>query len=798
MRQQAAVQAARLVPKHWKSVPAQQKDGVRRHLVEATMKEQNPKCRHAESRVIANIANLDFDDGEWPDLLPALFTLASNNDVAQREVGSYIIFSVLEENPTHFSDHLHKLLELFSHTIQDPQSRDVRVNTMMSIAAMLMLIEPEEDEKSVAALQELIPSMVNVLKDAVDNGDDERTKQSFEVFQQFLAYESALLAKHLRDLVQFMLDLASNKNADDEVRSQALAFLAQTVRYRRMKIQAMRDMGEQLTLKSMEILTEIDDDEDEDEITPARSALTLLDQLANDLPPRQVLVPLLNAFPKFASSPDPGHRKSGILALGNCAEGAPDFVSTQLKSIMPIVVHLLNDSDTGVRHTALVGLTRIADEMADELGDWRDDLIEGLLKNLQAAMADTPDPKAAKKNVEIVRSACAALDAMSDGIDAEVMKKYGPQLIEPIGSLLAHPDFLVKAAASGALGAIAGSMGTDFKPYFGNTMTALGEYITIKDSEDELSLRSGVCDAVGRIASAVGPEMFQPYVLDLMKATEEALNLGNPRLRETSFILWSSLAKVYGVEFKPFLAGVFKGLFDSLELEEEEVVLELTEEEQAIVGGTEEVIAGGKKVKLRKPEDDDGVMDADEDGDDEDWEDFGISPEAMEKEVAIEVLGDVITHACGPEEIKQYLEKAIETVTPLVEHGYEGCRKAAISTLWRAYARVWLLMEEETGVNWEAGFPPKQAPTPTLLKLGEIVSKATMQLWTDESDRYVYSPISLSLFLGQHDEYLTLYPAHSDAIFAGAEKAYYLLLNTVILFFKSKAYTVACPCANET
>lgn len=733
LRQQAAVQAARLVQKYWDKIPAEQKAGVRQHLVEATMKEQNPRCRHSESRLIAGIAGLDLDADEnaWPDLIPSLFSLASNAaNVSHREVGSYIIYAILEENPTPFADKVRQLLSLFADAIKDPQSRDVRVNTMMSIGAVLMLIEPEEDEAVVAAVQNLVFPMVNVLKDAVDNGDDERTKQAFEVFQQFLAYEPVLLGPHLRDLMAFMAaDLAANKNADDEVRCQALAFLAQAVRYRRMKVQAMKDMGAQLTLKSMEILTEIDDDEDEDDITPARAALSLLDQLASDLPPRQVIVPLLDALPNYASSSDPGFRKSGVLALGTVAEGAPDFVSTQLKVIMPVVIRLLNDPDSGVRHTALIGLTRIADEMAEELSDDRDALVQAILNNIQAASAGTPDAGAAKKNVEIMRCACAALDALASGFDSDVMQKYGPELITPIGNLLAHPDFKVKGAAAGALGAIAGAMEESFAPYFENTMAALGPFVQIKDSEDELDLRSGVCDAMGRIATAVGPQKFQPYVMDLMKASEEALNLGNPRLRETSFILWSSLSKVYGKEFSPFIVGVFKGLFDSLEQEEEGLVLDLSEEEKAIIGSE------GSKKSGEEAED---VMDDDDvDNEDDDWADYGVTPEAMEKEVAIEVLGDVVTHACGLSEISQYLEKALESITPLIEHTYEGCRKAAISTLWRSYARVFELFEEQTGSKWEPGFPPKQVPSETLIKLGEIVSTATLKLWPDEIDRYV-------------------------------------------------------------
>lgn len=727
------MQGARLAVKHWEKIPKEQKPAVRQHLVQATMNEQVSRARHANARLVAAIAALDLEDGEWADLIPALFNLGASNDVSQREIGSYIIYSLLEENPTSFADHIPNLLELFSHTLRDPQSADVRINSMMSIGAMLLMFEPLDEEEPVAALQNLIPSMVDVLKDVVQAGDDEKIGQAFEVFQQFLAYESALLGKYLKDLIQFMIDLAANKQVDSEVRAQALAFLAQTVRYRRMKIQGMKDMGKELTLKSLLILTEIDDEEDEDEMGPARSALALLDQLANDLPPRQVIVPLLDALPQFAGSGEPGYRKAGVLALGTVVEGAPDFIASQVKSIMPIVISLLNDSDVGVRHAALVGLARLADDIAEELSAYNEPIMAALVNNLQAAMAPTSDQKLAKKNIDIIRSVCGALDAMSDGLDAEFMKRYASELVSNIGSLVNHSDFKIKVAASGAIGAIAESLGEDFKPYFEQTMQALGTYLTIKDSEDDLTLRSGVCDSVGRIATAVGAQAFQPYVVDLMRSSEEALQLDNSRLRESSFILWSSLAKVYGKDFAPFLPGVFKGLFQSLELEEEEVKLKLSEEEKDIVGTQNEIISSGKRLKITQVEDsEDDWMD---DEDDDEYEDFGVSLESLEKEVAIEILGDIITYACGTQEITEYLEKAIESVSALAEHTYEGCRKAAMATLWRSYARVWQLMEQETGTSWEPGLPLKQTPNHTLVKLGEIVSKATLSLWHEEADR---------------------------------------------------------------
>ncbi|KAL7621787.1 hypothetical protein AAE478_007286 [Parahypoxylon ruwenzoriense] len=738
VRMLAAVQALRLVPKHWTNIPNGQKPAVRNELLQAIVREQDSKCRHGQSRVIAAIATLDFENKQWDDLLPAVTQLTTSDNVAHREVGSYIIYSLLEANPVYFEDHLSKLFELFTKTIRDPQSRDVRVNTMMSISSILMLIDADEDEQSVDAVQEFIPPMVDVLKDAVDNGDDERIQQSFEVFQSFLAYESAIFSRYFKDLIQFMLDLAANTNADDDVRVQALAFLAQAVRYRRMKIQGIPDMGPQLMRKSLQILSELDDDDEDDETNPARSALTLIDQLASDLPPRQVIVPLLDVFANYARSDNSGQRKACVLALGTCAEGAPEFVSTQIASVLPMVLNLLKDPERSVRYSALLGLIRLGEDLSDSMSSHHEAIITALVMNLDAASGDESD----KKNAEIIRSVCGAIDSLAEGLGSDVMARYGESMIHRVGAFLSHPDPKVKASAAGALGAIAASIKSAFNPYLKQTMEAMSTYIMAENGEEELALRSSVCDSMGRIAVGVGAKEFSPYVVPLLISSEKALHLGNARLRETTFILWSQLAIVYQGDLGDSLAGIFKGLFDSLQLEEEEVELDVPEEQEGLVD--DEIAVHGKKIKVKGPEqvddEDADVMD----DDDDDWDDLvGISAQALEKEIALEVLGDVIY--ASKEKSAPYIEQAVELVAPFAEHTYEGCRKTAIGTLWRTYACMWEVMEKQTGRKWEPGLPLKLEPIANIAKLGEIVSSATLQTWQDESDRDTVTEINRSI-----------------------------------------------------
>jgi hypothetical protein len=740
IRHQAAVESLRLITKHWAALPADQKPAIRQSLLDSTLNEEKPLVRHSTARVIAAIARIDLEDGEWDSLPGLLVQAATSKKVSHREVGVYILFSLLEAAGDAFENKIPGLFSLFNTTIKDLESPEVRINTLLCLSRVAMLIQPEEDPENLARFVEIFPNMVAVLKGAVDEENEDRATQAFEVFQTLLGCESALLNKHFKDLLTFMIDLAADTSIPDESRSQALSFLMQCASYRKMKIQGIRDMGENLTLKSMQIATEIDDDEDEDDVTPSKSALGLLNILASGLPPRQVIVPLLKALPQYVNSEKPKYRQAGILALGMCVEGAPDFIATQLDNLMPIVFKLLNDAEIGVRNAALNGVAKLADDLAEELAKHHTELVPALLKNLDAASVQAANEADQEKNLEILKAVCSALDSVTEGIEKDIMVTYIPELIPRLGRLLGHPDLNVKASAAGAMGSIAGSAEDAFLPYFENTMKALSEYVTIKDSTDELNLRGTVCDAMGSMATAVGPAAFQPYVQPLMQASEEGLHLGHPRLRETSYILWSTLAKVYEEEFTPFLDGVVKALLESLNQEEDDLEVELGEEAKDLLGT--EVIIQGKKIKVASatdiPEDLDDMEDGD---DDEDWDDLSaVTAVALEKEIAVEVIGDILSHT--RKNFVPYFEKTVETTVGLVEHSYEGVRKAAIGTLWRAYACLWALMEDHTGEKWTPGLPLKSQPSEELLKLGEVVTAATLSLWDDEVDRAVVTDIN--------------------------------------------------------
>jgi importin-4 len=737
LKQLAATQARPLVSKHWSKIPAQQRQQARSQLFQSTLAEPASLVRHSQSRLISSIAKIDLDDGEWPELPGMLQQAATSSKAAERAVGVYVLYSILETMGDGFSSKFKELFALFSKTIKDPESLEVRVNTMLAISKMALVIDAEEDQNSIKAFQNIFPSMVAVLKDSIDSGKEDQVMLAFEVFNTLLTAEYQLMSKHFQDLVVFMNGIATNTSMSDDTRTQAISFLMQCVIYRRLRVQGMK-MGEPLTKSMLQVVTEIDDaSADDDDITPARSALGLIDTMAQSLPASQVVGPLLDMLPKYSKSQNPKERQAGILALGMVVEGAPDFISTQMSSVFPILFTLLEDSEVTVRQAALQTTARLADDLPDDLGRVHERLMPLLIKNLTAAMSAYKGEEEGP-TVDIMKSASSAVDAVVDGMDAQVAVPYLKELAPLLQRLFKHPDFKIKALAAGALGSLASTVEAPFLPYLEDSMHAMQEFITKKESDEELDLRASCTDAMGEMAVAVGPAEFKNYVQPLMRTSEEALQLDHSRLKESTYILWGSLAKVYEEDFAPFLGGVVKGLFDCIDQEEADLEVELGEHAKDLVG--KEVTIAGRKVKVAAEsdsEDEDGDIediDIEGDEDDSDWGDLAtVTPIALEKEIAIEVIGDVVSNT--KKSYIPYFEKTVEKLLPLAEHTYENVRKATISTLHRAYAALYDITEESGQMQkWKPGLPLQVEPSSELKKFGEVLMAATLNIWPEEDD----------------------------------------------------------------
>jgi len=162
------------------------------------------------------------------------------------------------------------------------------------------------------------------------------------------------------------------------------------------------------------------DDNDLDEDSPVRLAIVNILILSNNLPPTHVLPPLLEQFPKLATSVNPYERRGAMGALGAVMEGSPDFMADYIEDILPLVFRSLRDPEPTVIRAALVALGQITDELPTEVTKHHVTMVPVVFELLGS------------NNLEIVKAACTSLDAILEWVPKEAVEQYLPKLMEAL------------------------------------------------------------------------------------------------------------------------------------------------------------------------------------------------------------------------------------------------------------------------------------------------------------------------------------------------------------------------------
>lgn len=189
MRQMAAIELRKRIPKNWKKIDKANKEVIKKNLVELAMSEQDKRVRNSVARVIAVIGKFEIPAGQWNDLLQFLFMCCKHENVAQREFGFYVILALLETAGEAFSSFAANMLGIFGGGLSDPQSREIKITTLKSMAYLAEYIDPK-DEPSLKLFRKLLPTMVQVLQEFLAVGALDDFSSGMEVFDALITMVS--------------------------------------------------------------------------------------------------------------------------------------------------------------------------------------------------------------------------------------------------------------------------------------------------------------------------------------------------------------------------------------------------------------------------------------------------------------------------------------------------------------------------------------------------------------------------------------------------------------------------------
>lgn len=667
IKQLAAVEAKKLISKQWEKQDPSLQQQIRDSLLQFAFTYPSKNIRHSTARIVAAIADIDLPEKHWDGLLPALVSGAQNQQVQTREMATFIILCVLENFPLEWLGQTPSFLDLFGHTLQDSESIEVRTTSMSALEVISSYIE--EDDKLIESLgdkfQNLLTVMITILKDSIGMGkqgssasDPDFTKDMFTSFNSFVLLDMRLLGNHFFEIIKLMVDVMMASSLDNEIRDFALQTLIESVSYRKTKI-IQAKLGPQLVECALRVACEADkddveaalDSEDEEneneEDDPASLSLHLINMLAINLPPQQVIQPVVKAAPAMLSSQDPFERRAALLAIGISSEGAPDYFCSVLDKVIQIVVAGLKDSSLVVQAAALRMLSQLVEDLKDSVADYHSQLMGPIIN-----IIDHTD------KILVYKYATYALDTLVEYMGSSDVKQYMEPLMNKLFQMLERAQSSsLKSAIVSAIGSVAYAAGISFKPYFNPSIKFLSQFISNIDNiegmtEDDIELRAQTFENISSMARAVRSEVFAPYAESFINAAYSAINSTSGRLREAGFAFISNIAKVYGFQFGgPFLEKIVPRICECLKQNEFDIV-------------------------------DDENLDSNEELSAEDLEEhFNVhTGVTVEKQVALVALNELAT-ATGAE-FTPFVPKVVETLLSQIDHSY-AIREAAFSSLWK-------------------------------------------------------------------------------------------------------------------
>ncbi|KZP01880.1 ARM repeat-containing protein [Calocera viscosa TUFC12733] len=687
---------------------------IKRKLLESVLQEQISIVRHTAARVIAAIANHELTEKTWPELLPWLYGASTAPAAATREVGVFVLYSLTDSVADPFSDHLAEVYELFRRTVQDPESMEVRVSTVRALGMLAQFIDADE-KGQVRTFQAIFPLIVAVLRDCVASGNTDGAKHGFDVVETLLILDTPLIGKSLPDLVEFFLSAAENKDVDEEIRVMALNALIWTIKYRKNKLQAL-GMAKAILERIMPIGCEDEPDED-DEDNPCRLCFRCIDTLATTFPPTQVFPTLHALVTTYNSSPDPAHRKCAMVAFGVAIEGCSEFIRPHIVSLWPFLDSGLKDPEWKVRKAACIALGCVCEFLGDEAAERH----EVFLPPILTLMADK----------QTQATACQALDSYLECLGDHILP-YLDELMVRLISLLATEDRQLQATIIGAIGSAAHAAKARFIPFFQDFMKHIEPCFFLTEEAD-LDLRSIAVDTAGTLAEAVGADVFRPCFEPMMVQALEGLKLESSRIHECNFLFFIVMSRVFPELMEPYLPTIVPELIKSCQEKEFDVTESAL---SAISAGN-----GTAEAPLVIKSDEDGDVDLDLDtADNVDVDEIlnVSSAQAVEKEIAADAMGQMFTNVKVP--FLPYVEPCLEVLVSLLDHFYEGIRKAAAQSLIEFVRTFYFLANYE----WTPG---QQSPPlhDNVIKIRDVVMEALIESAESDDDKSSIATICSSI-----------------------------------------------------
>ncbi|EEB17594.1 Importin-4, putative [Pediculus humanus corporis] len=678
IRQYAAVILRKRLSKqkHWNKLPLDVKTSIKQGILQILINEKDKSVKNSVAQFIGIIAKHEESSSSWPELLKLVQSLVTSTNTEEIELGVFTLSVLTDVALDIFSKHPEHFSAFFMNTFQSPNC----LNTTFGYYTIMTMIHVVSLCESNSALQnaynKTIPQIIQIVK-YLATTDEQKACDCLELFDEISGCADSLLIPHVQAIIHMCLELASNKNLGDEIRSKAINLVGWITRVRRKSIikhKLIKPIVDTVFALMCEPPDEDNEEEedyfadDDDDTSPSTNAAQTLDVLALNLPPEKLITPVLEWVSKGLAGNNIHEKKASYLALAMLAEGCFECIRNKyLKEFLQCVCRGITDPTPIVRNVALFALGHFSEYLQPEISDYASELMPILLEYLsqlcnQLLKNGKPSPGIGKMFY--------ALEMFCQNLE-EKLTPYLPSLMEGL-LLTLKPEYAIhiQDLAISAIGAAAAAVKLEILPFFPKIIEHLKVYLLQDHEPDTLCLQIEAIVTLSILARTLGEEHFSPLAEETMQLALKLADTEDPDVKKTTYGLFSALSCVMKDKVSPYLSKIVEMMIESLK-SSSGIVPHYSEDENAVLPIYDD---------LSDTPDEEDIDNVSEVSSDSGADHYTVENSyVIEKEEACLALKDIAFYAGSS--FLPFLEESFQEVYKLVNYPHDYIRKASIEAL---------------------------------------------------------------------------------------------------------------------
>ncbi|KAL5219275.1 hypothetical protein ABZP36_019959 [Zizania latifolia] len=550
VRQLAAVLLRKKITSHWPKLPPHAKVSLKQALIDSITIDHSHLVRRASANVVSIIAKYAVPAGEWPELLPFIFQCSQSPQEDHREVALILFSSLTETIGTTFQSHLNDLQPILLKCLQDEASSRVRIAALKAVGSFIEYVNDGGD--IVKMFREFVPSILNVSRQCLANGEEDVASIAFEIFDELIESPAPLLGDSVRSIVQFSLEVCSNQDLEINIRQQAIQIISWLAKFKASFLKKHK-----LVIPILQVmcplLTETANEDGDSDLAADRSAAEVIDTMSINLP-RHVLPPVLEFASVSFRHINPKYREAAVTSLGVVSEGCCEHLKDKLEDCLKVVLEALKDQEQMVRGAASFALGQFAEHLQPEILSHYESVLPCILN----ALEDPSD--------EVKEKSYYALAAFCEDMGEDILPYLEPLMCRLVMSLQGSPRNLQETCMS-AIGSVAAAAEQAFMPYAEKVFEMMKGFMVLTNDED-LCARARATEVVGIVAMAVGRARMEAILPPFIEAAISGFELDYSELREYTHGFFSNVAEILDDSFTQYLPHVVPLAFSSCNLDD--------------------------------------------------------------------------------------------------------------------------------------------------------------------------------------------------------------------------------------